>query len=150
MNTINRFNVRVYALLLNPTGRSVLVSQEWIKDKWYTKFPGGGMEYGESTHECLLRESLEEIGQQVEILDHFYTTDTFVQSVFRAQDQILAIYYTCRFPNSLGTELHARQEFPGVHSNEQRFKWIEIEKLSIEQFDFPTDRKVVELLKARS
>ena len=49
------FNIRVYGVLVNEN-RQVLVSDELIRGKYYTKFPGGGLEYGEGTRDCLRRE----------------------------------------------------------------------------------------------
>jgi hypothetical protein len=47
------FNVRVYGLLLDPQNR-LLVSDEYIKGEFFTKLPGGGLEFGEGTR-LLLR-----------------------------------------------------------------------------------------------
>ena len=35
------------------------------------KFPGGGLEFGESLTDCLHREFKEELSIEIEILDHF-------------------------------------------------------------------------------
>ena len=48
------FTLRVYGLLMHE-GR-VLVSDELIKGQRITKFPGGGLEYGEGLKDCLVRE----------------------------------------------------------------------------------------------
>ena len=45
-----RFNVRVYGVLI--VNGSVLVSDEYIKKNCITKFPGGGLEFGEGTRDC--------------------------------------------------------------------------------------------------
>ena len=39
------FNIRVYGVLQNKNG-DVLVSDEFIRGNQYTKFPGGGLEFG--------------------------------------------------------------------------------------------------------
>ena len=59
-----RFNIRVYGILINDQNQ-VLVSDELIRGKHYTKFPGGGLEYGEGTRDCLKREFLEETGHEI-------------------------------------------------------------------------------------
>src|SRR6478609_2076845 len=92
LNKINRFNIRVYGLLVNAEG-AVLLSRERIGDIEFTKLPGGGMEFGEGTHECLIREFKEELGIDIEVTEHFYTTDFFQQSAFRSADQLISIYY---------------------------------------------------------
>jgi 8-oxo-dGTP diphosphatase len=84
--------VRVYGILINEA-KQVLVSDEYIRGNYYTKFPGGGLETGEGTRDCLKREFKEELDLEVEIGDHIYTTDYYQVSGFNNAQQILAIYY---------------------------------------------------------
>ena len=42
------FTVRVYGILKDSNNR-ILVSDEYIKGSYFTKFPGGGLEFGEGT-----------------------------------------------------------------------------------------------------
>ncbi len=86
------FNIRVYGILLGEDN-SVLVSDEYIRGGYYTKFPGGGLEFGEGTRECLKREFKEEMNLDVSVTDHFYTTDFFQISAFNPGHQIISIYY---------------------------------------------------------
>src|SRR6218665_3039742 len=86
------FNIRVYGILINEQ-RQVLVSDEYIRGGYYTKFPGGGLEFGEGTRDCLKREFKEEMDLEVEIGDHIYTTDFYQMSAFNPAHQIIAIYY---------------------------------------------------------
>jgi 8-oxo-dGTP diphosphatase len=85
-------SVRVYGILINKANQ-VLVSDEYIRGNYFTKFPGGGLEIGEGTRDCLKREFLEEINLAVEVGEHIYTTDFYQQSAFNAAHQILSIYY---------------------------------------------------------
>src|SRR6476619_3683167 len=89
---IEKFTIRVYGILMDDNKR-VLVSDEFIRGNYFTKFPGGGMELGEGTRDCLKREFKEETGLDVTIGDHIYTTDYFQQSAFNVIDQIISIYY---------------------------------------------------------
>src|SRR6201989_517209 len=89
---INRFTIRVYGILIDEQKR-VLVSDEFIRGDYFTKFPGGGLEIGEGTRDCLKREFKEETGLDVKVGDHIYTTDYFQPSAFNAGDQIISIYY---------------------------------------------------------
>src|SRR5882757_902242 len=86
------FNIRVYGLLIEEN-KQVLVSDEFIRGNYYTKFPGGGLEFGEGTRDCLKREFKEEMDLEVKVGDHLYTTDFYQMSAFNPADQILSIYY---------------------------------------------------------
>lgn len=70
------FNLRVYGILINEN-KQVLVSDEFIRGNYYTKFPGGGLEFGEGTRECLKREFKEELDLDITVGEHLYTTDFF-------------------------------------------------------------------------
>lgn len=84
--------IRVYGILINEQ-QQVLVSDEKIRGEFFTKFPGGGLEFGEGTRDCLAREFMEEMNLKVEVGDHIYTTDFFQMSAFNKAHQILSIYY---------------------------------------------------------
>ena len=86
------FSIRVYGILINQA-KEVLVSDEYIRGNYYTKFPGGGLEIGEGTRDCLQREFMEEMNLKVAVGDHIYTTDIYQQSAFNAAHQIVSIYY---------------------------------------------------------
>ncbi len=86
------FNLRVYGILINKS-KQVLVSDELIRGSYITKFPGGGLEFGEGTRDCLQREFMEEMNLKVDIGEHIYTTDYFQMSAFNPEHQIISIYY---------------------------------------------------------
>ncbi len=144
---IEHFNLRVYGILVR--NEAVLLVDEIIQDDVYTKFPGGGLEYGEGPVDCLHREALEELGQEVEIIDHFYTTDFFQQSAFKKNDQVISIYYRMAleqppafeaFPERLSKEdLLEREE-------QLAFRWKPLADLSVEDVNFRIDRVAVERL----
>ncbi|HCU44150.1 MAG TPA: NUDIX hydrolase, partial [Sphingobacterium sp.] len=46
------FNVRVYGILINDNNE-VLISDEKTENVSFTKFPGGGLEYGEGLLDAL-------------------------------------------------------------------------------------------------
>ena len=98
------FNIRVYGILINEE-KKVLVSDEYIRGKYYTKFPGGGLDLGEGTRDCLKREFKEEMDLDVEIGDHIYTTDFFQMSAFNPDDQIISIYYFAKALEEIKTPL---------------------------------------------
>ena len=55
-----KINIRVYGILIN-SQKEVLLSDEKYRDVEFTKFPGGGLEWGEGTKETLIREFQEEL-----------------------------------------------------------------------------------------
>lgn len=89
---MSEFNIRIYGILRDENNR-VLVSDEYIRGMLITKFPGGGLEFGEGTRDCLSREFLEELNLKVEVGNHIYTTDFFQMSAFNSKYQIISIYY---------------------------------------------------------
>src|SRR5690554_6247324 len=87
------FIIRVYGLVVNDK-KEVLVTDEYQMNMEMTKFPGGGLEFGEGTIDCLKREFREEgNGQELINIRHFYTTDYFQKALFFEQAQLISIYY---------------------------------------------------------
>lgn len=131
-----RFNIRVYGLLFQ--NNSVLVSDELIRGKWYTKFPGGGLEFGEGSIDCLKREFNEELNLDIEVLGHFYTTDFFVPSAFD-QSQIISVYYTVKPIGSSQTLILPQTEH-------QKFRWLPMEGIDTDGFSLVIDKHVAQML----
>lgn len=130
--------MRVYGLLLDSNQRVLAVSEDYAGRR-LTKFPGGGLEPGEGTLACVCREFKEETGLDIPFSQHFYTTDFYQESAFRAGDQILSIYYV-HFDSSVGAEM------PIIPEEGLEFKWLEIHKGLSANFDLPIDRLVAEKL----
>ena len=153
---MERFNIRVYGILINDE-KHVLVSDEFIRGQYYTKFPGGGLEFGEGTRDCLKREFMEELNLQVEVLDHLYTTDFFQESAFRPGDQIISIYYLVKPLQNIFARLSDKKfdfdEEQLLRYEEKQeveaFRFIGWEKLSAESVTLPIDKVVVELIKEK-
>ncbi len=146
---ISRFNIRVYFLLLDEMQDCVLLSDELIKGKPFTKFPGGGLEFGEGPEDCAKREAIEELGQKIEILSQFYTTSFFQQSLFRKTDQIISIYYTAKLSEPARFSIvNERFNFDSSINQDQAFRWCKLEDLDIEEFELPIDRVIVQMLLA--
>lgn len=127
---MHRFNIRVYGLLINEQ-KQVLVSDELIRGSYITKFPGGGLEFGEGTRDCLKREFMEEMNLNVSIGQHIYTTDYFQMSAFNPEHQIISIYY---FANAL-EEIKVPLRDKPFDFDEQQLKVYE-EKRETETFRF--------------
>jgi 8-oxo-dGTP diphosphatase len=146
------FNVRVYGLLFDEQKR-LLVSDEFIRGNYFTKLPGGGLEFGEGTRDCLQREFMEETGLEVEIGEHIYTTDFFQISAFNNKDQLISIYYSvkAKAPIQLETKIKpfdfAAHQTADPNGESEVFRWIEWNDLSENDMSLPIDKVVIGLLK---
>lgn len=141
-----RFNVRVYGLLINDKNE-VLISDEQEYGTRFTKFPGGGLEFGEGLIDGLKREFMEECNLQVDVLSHFYTTDFFVKSAFN-DSQVISVYYTVKNTSELNLNIKTIVfDFDGDGDVLQSFRWVNVSNLDTEDFLFPTDQYVAKLLK---
>lgn len=144
-NRIKKFNIRVYLLFIE--GGKVLLSDEILAGKCCTKFPGVGLELGESAIECAHREAMEELDSNIEVIEHFFTTDEFVPSTFRDEDQIISIYYRCSFKGEMKfRNALAKFDFLTFEEREESFRWAAIDELVSEEMTFAMDRKVVSML----
>jgi 8-oxo-dGTP pyrophosphatase MutT (NUDIX family) len=146
------FNVRVYGLLIDQYQR-LLVTDEFIRGSYITKLPGGGLEFGEGTRDCLQREFMEEIGIQVKVGAHFYTTDFFQISAFNHKDQIISIYYlvhtadTTKIKTSDIPFNFNKDQIADPNGESEVFRWIPIRDLSEDSVTLPIDKVVIQLLK---
>lgn len=139
------FNVRVYGLLIDEEQR-ILISDEEEYGFRFSKFPGGGLEYGEGLIEALIREFKEECATDIEVLGHFYTTDFFIKSVFN-ESQVISVYYLVRHTSDLNLDFKTTVfDFDSEGEVKQAFRWRSLNDLSITDMTFETDQKVVELL----
>lgn len=151
---MQQFNVRVYGILLTPE-KDILVADELIRGKYYTKFPGGGLEFGEGTRDCLKREFKEEMDLEVKITDHLYTTDFFQMSAFKPEDQIISIYYFVEALEPIKVPIRSTEfEFDEAQmaiykerGETESFRYISFEKFSEESVTLPIDKVVAKILK---
>jgi 8-oxo-dGTP diphosphatase len=148
--------VRVYGILINDR-KQVLVSDEYIRGNYYTKFPGGGLEIGEGTRDCLKREFKEEMDLNVAIGDHIYTTDFYVKSAFNNAHQILSIYY---FATALEPIKVLLKETPFDYDEQQMmlysevqqiesFRFVEWDNFSADTVTLPIDKIVAAMIKEK-
>lgn len=140
----NRFNVRVYGILI--LNDAILVSDEYIKRNKITKFPGGGLEYGEGIRDCLVREFKEELDLDVDIKDHFYTTDFFVTSSFDTNSQVISVYYIVEPLSEMNFLISKSPHDYEKKEGAQSMRWIQLSELKENDFTLIIDRKVGEML----
>jgi 8-oxo-dGTP diphosphatase len=150
------FNIRVYGILVNEQ-KQVLVSDEFIRGNYYTKFPGGGLEFGEGTRDCLKREMKEELDLDVEVGEHLYTTDFFQLSAFNPEHQIISIYYLVRPLEEIKAPLRDKifdfdeNQLAVYHQTgeTETFRFIDWDDFSAESVTLPIDKVVALLIKQR-
>jgi 8-oxo-dGTP diphosphatase len=144
---MHTFNVRVYGILLNETKTAILVSDEKHHNRHITKFVGGGLEFGEGTKEAVKREFSEELDIQVNVLEHFYTTDFFVSSAFNDDSQVISIYYWVESIELLKIKISGvHDKVEKLENGGQLLRWLPIDKINVTEFTFPIDKKVSTLL----
>ncbi len=148
------FNLRVYGILINEQ-RQLLVTDELIRGGKFTKFPGGGLEWGEGTRDCLAREFMEEMNLKIEVLEHIYTTDFYQESAFRPGDQIISIYYRVRPLEAIAVRLSTKpfdfdqaqmQQYKERRETES-FRFIDWDAVSEDIVTLPIDKIVVGIIK---
>lgn len=146
---LNKFNIRVYGILINRENK-VLVCDELIKGHPITKFPGGGLELGEGTIDCLKREFMEETGTEIEIVRHFYTTDFFVPSAYNASHQIISIYYIVSVKGIINVPVTEHKiDFTNSGEDIIHFRWIALNDISEHDLTLPIDKLVGNLLREK-
>jgi 8-oxo-dGTP diphosphatase len=151
---MNRFNIRVYGILLNDQ-KQVLVSDELIRGSYIIKFPGGGLEFGEGTRDCLKREFKEEMNLEVEIGNHIYTTDYFQMSAFNPDHQIISIYYFAHAQEDIKAPLRNKpfdfdeQQLKVYEATgeTETFRFINWDDFSAESVTLPIDKTVAKIIK---
>jgi len=147
-------NIRVYGILVNDE-KQVLVSDEFIRGKYYTKFPGGGLELGEGTRDCLKREFKEEMNLQVEVGEHIYTTDHYQKSAFNPDHQIISIYYFVNALEPITAPLRVKEfdfdedqlKIYETVNEIETFRFIDWHSFSGDSVTLPIDKIVADMIK---
>ena len=148
-------NVRVYGILINEQ-QQILVSDEYIRGMYVTKFCGGGLEEGEGTRDCLRREFMEEMNLSVQVEEHFYTTDFYQPSAFRKGDQIMSIYYKVKALEPITAPLRSQPfQFDEREMNmynksgeTETFRFINLTDFNEDCMTLPIDKILVRMILA--
>lgn len=136
---MQRFNIRVYGICINER-QEILLSDESYQNLNFTKFPGGGLEFGEGMIDCLKREFQEEFELEIEVGELFYLTDFFQQSAFSEYDQVISVYYLIQ------ANLHQLDELTQNQSLKEKLHWVNLSRLSEESVTLPIDKIVARKL----
>lgn len=135
---INKINIRVYAIYLNEKNELMALDEGYAGEK-LVKLPGGGLEFGEGTIECLHREFAEELNLKIEVLEHFYTQEDFLVSRFRENEQLLTIYYTVNILNL--------EDLNILDDSIENVKWVSLHEEN--PLPLPIDKIVFQKLKEK-
>jgi ADP-ribose pyrophosphatase YjhB (NUDIX family) len=130
-----RFNVRVYGIWIHEG--KLLVNEEFIRGKDVIKFPGGGLDLGEGTIDGLKREFQEELQIDIEVLEHFYTTDFYQHSAYD-DSQVISIYYLVSGEDPAFAITN--------HEANERTYWMPLHEVSEATFTLPIDKAVGKML----
>lgn len=136
---MKQFIIRVYGILLNEKGE-FLICDEVYQNKQMTKFPGGGVEWGEGMLDALYREFVEEFNIEIEVVKHLYTTDFFQQSAFCQEHQLISVYFQVKPQNTINWS--QAFDFAKRQGIECRF----LEKLCESDLTWPIDKLVISML----
>lgn len=137
MDMLQKFNVRVYGILVNEG--KILISHEHFKGKSFTKFPGGGLELGEGVVDGLIREFKEEMDVLITPSYLFHVTESLQISTFYPEDQVIAIYYIvlCDTTDLIDTSKNKEE----IVEKEEAFEWVDISTFDKGILTFASDRE---------
>jgi mutator protein MutT len=142
---LSKFNLRVYALLINEK-QEILLSDEYRFGKFFTKFPGGGVEHGEGIQDALFRELHEELHLEISSADFFYFNEFHQASAFD-QSNLVAFYYIVNIQKA-AVQLQEEDYTIPFEQEQELQRWKAIQELQKDELTFPIDQKVLEKLKA--
>ena len=134
---IDKINIRVYALCIKEN--KILALHEEYAGDFLIKLPGGGLEFGESTIECLKREFQEELNLDINVTEHFYTQDDFLVSRFRDNEQLITIYYLAEILNE--------EDLLILDPCIEKTEWFSLDGEN--PFQLPIDKRVFEFAKEK-
>jgi ADP-ribose pyrophosphatase YjhB (NUDIX family) len=130
--------------------KGVRVADEFRSGKRFTKFPGGALEQGEGTRDCLVREWREELDQGIEVTEHFYTTDFYQVSAFNPKQQVISIYYCVKALNDPAVKISVTAfDFEEEKDGAESFRWIAPKDFHETMLTFPIDRFAGKMIKEK-
>ena len=142
MDKLKQFTVRVYGILVDK-GR-ILLSHEKYHNKRFTKFPGGGLELGESVLDCLKREFMEEMGVEIIPSYLFHVTESVQVSSFYPEDQVIAIYYIvqCDEVENIKVSVDPKE----IPDRSEIFQWVKLSEFSKDMLTFESEKEAASKL----
>lgn len=135
MQNVIKFNGGIQVHIRNSakgiiiSGDKILLTKNQDNECYFYLFPGGGQEHGETIHNALIRECIEEVGQQVEIgeLLHIreYIGKNHEHSSFDFNVHQVEYYFICKIVN----ETDSNKEPTNPDSHQVGIEWIHINDL---------------------
>lgn len=139
------FNCRVYGILT--LENKILISREKYEEIEILKFPGGGIELGESPEEALIREFVEEAEAKIKVEEFFYTSKNFHKSFFNST-QLIALYWKVSLLEN--SKITTHRELIPIDKKQNCFYqlfWANIFDLNEDFFTFATEKEVFKKIK---
>ena len=138
---MGKFNIRVYGLWIK--NQKVLISHENIDGFKMTKFPGGGLEFGEGVVDCLKREFREELGVELVELSLLHVSNRFIKSSFKNNEQVVAVHYLVKSNQEISNYNIVHPTGVGK-LNSIQFVWSEINKELHDSLTFEMDKEALD------
>ena len=135
---MNKFNVRVYGIWIKSD--KILLSHENIDGYAMTKFPGGGLEFGEGALDFLKREFMEELGVKISQSKLVHVSEKYIPSAFKKNEQVIAVHYLVDSDDSILNYENIQDTAVGK-SNLLSFKWHKLDSSLIDNLSFEMDKE---------
>jgi len=138
---MGKFNIRVYGLWIK--NQKVLISHENIDGFKMTKFPGGGLEFGEGVVDCIKREFREELGVELVKLSLLHVSNRFIKSSFKNNEQVVAVHYLVKSNQEISNYNIVHPTGVGK-LNSIQFVWSDINKELHDSLTFEMDKEALD------
>ena len=111
-------------------GEKVLLTKNQDTDGYFYLFPGGGQEHGETIQQALIRECMEEVGQQVEIGELLHIREYIGKNHEYASADVDVHQVEYYFISKIVNETKGNIEPTNPDSHQVEIEWVPINDLS--------------------